>query len=223
MKIAIGSDHRGFKLKEIIKIHLNNKGYDVVDVGPFKDEIKVDYPDFAYKVAELVSLGECDRGIMIDGAGVGSAIVANKVSNIRAVNGSDYFIILNSRLHNDTNVLTLGSEVSGEYKTIMFVDLWLSTKYEGGRHQVRIDKITNIESMFSVNLKKIGELVKRVLESINSSIKLNNKNTKDYSDKFITLNDLKDFSDGEFHLKKGQYLTPAALDYLKERGVKIVK
>ena len=145
--VAIGADHGGFELKEILKTTLNELGYDVRDVGAY-NKGAVDYPDFAHEVARLVSTGKAWRGIMIDGAGIGSCIVANKVPGIRAGMAYDYSSAVNSREHNDTNVLTLGAGMIGVNLAKLIVKTWLVTEFGGGRHTPRIDKITAVEKQY---------------------------------------------------------------------------
>ncbi len=145
--VAIGADHGGFELKEILKADLAAQGYEVIDVGTNNKEA-VDYPDFAYDVARLVSTGKAWRGIAIDGAGIGSCIVANKVPGIRAGMAYDYSSALNSREHNDTNVLTLGAGLIGVNLAKQIASVWLSTNFGGGRHERRVNKITIIEKMY---------------------------------------------------------------------------
>jgi ribose 5-phosphate isomerase B len=145
--VAIGADHGGFELKEILKTTLNELGYDVKDVGAY-NKGAVDYPDFAHEVARLVSVGKAWRGIMIDGAGIGSCIVANKVPGIRAGMAYDYSSAVNSREHNDTNVLTLGAGMIGVNLAKLIVKTWLVTEFGGGRHTPRIDKITAVEKQY---------------------------------------------------------------------------
>jgi ribose 5-phosphate isomerase B len=145
--VAIGSDHGGFELKEILKTSLNELGYDVRDAGAY-NKGSVDYPDFAHEVARLVSTGKAWRGIMIDGAGIGSCIVANKVPGIRAGMAYDYSSAVNSREHNDTNVLTLGAGMIGNNLAKQIVKTWLSTEFGGGRHTARIDKISAVEKQY---------------------------------------------------------------------------
>ncbi len=145
--IAIGADHGGFELKETIKAELSGMGMDVNDVGTFS-KAPVDYPDYALEVAKLVSLGKAWRGIMIDGAGIGSCIVANKVPGVRAGMAYDYSSAVNSREHNDTNVLTLGAGLIGVNLAKQIVKTWLSTEFGGDRHARRVDKITKVEKMF---------------------------------------------------------------------------
>ena len=145
--VAIGSDHGGFELKEILKTWLNELGFDVRDVGAY-NKGAVDYPDFAHEVARLVSVGKAWRGIMIDGAGIGSCIVANKVPGIRAGMAYDYSSAVNSREHNDTNVLTLGAGLIGVNLAKQIVKVWLTTDFGGGRHAGRVDKITAVEKQY---------------------------------------------------------------------------
>ncbi|MGZ6346888.1 MAG: ribose 5-phosphate isomerase B [Anaerolineales bacterium] len=145
--IAIGADHGGFELKETLKAELSGMGMDFNDVGTFS-KAPVDYPDYALEVAKLVSLGKAWRGIMIDGAGIGSCIVANKVPGVRAGMAYDYSSAVNSREHNDTNVLTLGAGLVGVNLAKQIVKTWLSTEFGGERHARRIEKITKIEKMY---------------------------------------------------------------------------
>jgi len=145
--VVIGSDHGGFSMKEALKPYISNLGYVVRDVGT-KDETPCDYPDFAYAVARTVASGEAWRGIMIDGAGIGSCIVANKVPGIRAANCHNEFVARNSREHNDTNLLTLGSRVVGIEVCKEIVKIWLESWFSGGRHKQRVDKMGDVEKKF---------------------------------------------------------------------------
>lgn len=145
--VAIGSDHGGFDLKEQLKSEINAAGYEVLDVGTHSKDA-VDYPDFAHAVAKSVGTGKAWRGIMIDGAGIGSCIVANKVPGVRAGLAYDYSSAVNSREHNDTNVLSLGAGLIGVNLAKQIVKVWLTTEFGGGRHQRRIDKITAVEKQY---------------------------------------------------------------------------
>lgn len=142
--VAIGSDHGGFRLKEALKPVIEELGYEVRDVG-VKHPEPVDYPDIALMVAEIVSSGEAGRGVMIDGAGIGSSIVANKVAGIRAALCYDHASARNSREHNDSNVLTLGGRLLTESQAEEVLRVWLATPFAGGRHAARIEKIRAIE------------------------------------------------------------------------------
>lgn len=142
--IALGADHGGITLKESIKTFLEKEGYLVDDCGAFSTEA-VDYPDFAFAVARKVSEGKVWRGIMIDGAGIGSCMAANKVPGVRAAMCYDHATALNSREHNDANVLTLGAGLIGPNLAIQIVQTWLQTEFAGGRHSRRVDKIMAIE------------------------------------------------------------------------------
>ena len=140
MKIALGSDHAGFALKEAIKNHLQKRGIEIVDFGTHTDEPS-DYPDFVRPAAESVSKGECDLGIVFGGSGNGEAIVANKVKGIRCGLCWNRWSAQTTREHNDSNVIALGGRVVSEPEGIEIVDAWLNAVFEGGRHQIRIDKI----------------------------------------------------------------------------------
>jgi ribose 5-phosphate isomerase B len=145
--IAIGADHGGFKLKESLKVYLGELGHEVIDCGTTSTEA-VDYPDFALAVGELVSQGRAARGILIDGAGIGSCMAANKVPGVRAAMCYDQSTALNSREHNDANVLTLGAGLIGEALARQIVKIWLETPFGGGRHARRVDKIMQTERRF---------------------------------------------------------------------------
>ncbi len=145
--IAIGADHGGYELKEALKGEITTLGFDVSDVGT-NGKDAVDYPDFAHAVAQAVGTGKAWRGIMIDGAGIGSCIVANKVPGVRAGMAYDYSSAVNSREHNDTNVLTLGAGLIGLNLAKQIVKTWLTTEFAGGRHTPRVDKIKSVEKKY---------------------------------------------------------------------------
>jgi ribose 5-phosphate isomerase B len=145
--VAIGADHGGFELKEALKPEITALGFDIQDVGTNSKEA-VDYPDFALAVAQAVSSGNAWRGIMIDGAGIGSCIVANKVPGVRAGMAYDFSTAVNSREHNDTNVLTLGAGLIGVNLAKQIVKTWLTTEFAGGRHTPRLDKIKSVEKKY---------------------------------------------------------------------------
>ena len=145
--IAIGADHGGFELKEALKPELKTLGFEISDVGTNSKDA-VDYPDFAHEVAQAVGSGKAWRGIMIDGAGIGSCIVANKVPGVRAGMAYDYSSAVNGREHNDTNVLTLGAGLIGVSLAKQIVKTWLTTEFAGGRHAARVDKIKSVEKKY---------------------------------------------------------------------------
>ena len=145
--VAIGADHGGYELKEALKSELKTLGFEVTDVGTNSKDA-VDYPDFAHAVAQAVSSSKAWRGIMIDGAGIGSCIVANKVPGVRAGMAYDYSSAVNSREHNDTNVLTLGAGFIGVNLAKQIVKTWLTTEFSGGRHISRVDKIKSVEKKY---------------------------------------------------------------------------
>lgn len=138
LRIAIGSDHGGYEYKEQIVSHLKEKGYECVDVGTYSTD-SCDYPVIARTVTTKITTGEADRGILICGTGIGMSIVANKVKGIRAALCGDTFSARASRAHNNSNVLCLGERVIGINLAMDIVDIWLESKFEGGRHQRRVD------------------------------------------------------------------------------------
>ena len=144
MQIAIGCDHRGLNLKRHVMEHLSNLGHQCEDVGCHSSE-SVDYPDLASEVARAVSQGRAERGILICSTGIGMSMVANRVPGVRAARCQDTFSAGRSRLHNDANVLCLGADIVGEGLALDIVDTFLSTDFEGGRHQRRLEKIRALE------------------------------------------------------------------------------
>ncbi len=144
MKIALGADHAGFPLKEKIKQWLTEQGLQVDDQGTLTAD-SVDYPDYARKVGEIVAAKKADRGVLVCGSGIGMSIAANKVPGVRAANAHTVYEAQMSREHNDANVLTLGARVLTDEEAHSILDRWLSTKFAGGRHQKRVDKISQIE------------------------------------------------------------------------------
>ncbi len=145
MRVAIGSDHGGFQLKEKVKEYLTEKHIAYQDIGTYSTD-PVDYPDIAKKVAEGVATGEFAKGIVICGTGIGVSIAANKVNGIRAALCNDVFSAQMAREHNDANVLALGERVIGSGLALMIVETWLTTEFQGGRHAKRVQKITDMES-----------------------------------------------------------------------------
>lgn len=148
MKIAIGSDHGGIELKEAIKSFLAENGYDFKDFGT-NSKGSCDYPDYALPVAEAVVAKEFELGILICGTGIGIGIAANKVPGVRAALCSDTFSAHATREHNNANILTLGQRVVGQGLALDIVKTFLTTEFEGDRHQTRIDKISEIEKKYS--------------------------------------------------------------------------
>lgn len=144
-KIIIGSDHTGFRLRNLLFKYLVEKGYDIEDAGTY-DENSCDYPDYAKKVSLSVASGESDFGILIDATGIPSAITANKIKGIRAATCYNTFSAKSSRAHNNANVLVVGAKTLGDETVKEIISVWLSTEFEGGRHQKRLDKINDIEN-----------------------------------------------------------------------------
>ncbi|MEM1117749.1 MAG: ribose 5-phosphate isomerase B [Bacteroidota bacterium] len=145
--LAVGCDHAGFDIKDALVTQARSLGWTVTDLGTMSTE-SVDYPDFAFAVARAVHLGAAGFGLMIDGVGVGSAMVANKVPGVRAALCPDVFSAFNARAHNDANVLTLGSRTMGVETCKRVLAEFLSVPFEGGRHARRVDKIGDVEARF---------------------------------------------------------------------------
>ncbi len=143
-RVAIGSDHGAYEQKEFLKTYLESLGYVVMDAGCGAGE-RVDYPDVAVEVCRKVVTEDCDCGIMLDGAGIGSSMVCNKVRGIRAALCYDLRTVVNSREHNNANVLTLGGPLHGAGELSEMVRVWLETPFGGARHMVRINKMMAIE------------------------------------------------------------------------------
>lgn len=145
MKVAIGCDHGGFNLKPILKDYLEKKGIEYKDFGCYEDK-STDYNEYALAVAESVAKGECDKGILICGTGIGMSLVANKVKGIRCAHCHDVFSAKMTRLHNDANVLAFGERVIGAGLMLMIVDTFLYTEFSGDeRHLRRVNKIKELE------------------------------------------------------------------------------
>ncbi len=145
MKLYIASDHAGFAVKDFVKELFEKRGYEVVDLGPQSAD-RVDYPDFAKKVAEAVASNEGSQGVLICGTGIGMSIAANKVKGIRAAEVHDYYTAQMARAHNDANVLCFGERVVGKGVIESIVEAWCTTEFEGGRHAQRVAKIMALES-----------------------------------------------------------------------------
>ena len=150
MKIVIGSDHAGFRLKEIVKNFLKTRNIEVEDFGTYTEE-SVDYPDYAFKVGEAVARKDFDFGILICGSGIGMSIAANKVKGVRAALCNDLYTANVSREHNNANILCMGGRVIGEEVAKEIVSVWLNAKFEGGRHERRVNKITDYENSTNRN------------------------------------------------------------------------
>lgn len=145
IKVAIGSDHAGFALKESVREHLQGLGYEVEDCGTHSTD-PADYPDYARKVAERVAGRAVDTGIVVCGTGLGVAIAANKVPGIRAATCNNTLLARFARAHNDANVLAMGGRIVDRAQAEKILDTWFSTPFAGGRHEERVEKITAIET-----------------------------------------------------------------------------
>lgn len=144
MKIAVACDHGGLRLKNVLIEDMKKKGYEVIDFGTYTDD-SCDYPDYASKAAKAVANKECDRGVVVCGTGIGVSITANKVDGIRCALVHDVFSAKATRAHNDTNMLAMGQRVIGEGLALEVLNAWLTTDYEGGRHDLRIQKMMALE------------------------------------------------------------------------------
>jgi len=144
MKIAIACDHAGFRLKTVLLDELHQKNYDVIDYGTYSEE-SVDFPDFAAKAARAVANGECEYGIVVCGTGIGVSISANKIHGIRCAVCGDVFSAKATRAHNNANMLAMGQRVVGEGLALEIMNAFLTTDYEGGRHDLRIQKMMALE------------------------------------------------------------------------------
>ena len=144
MKVFIGSDHAGFAVKGLVKELLEKRGFEVEDLGTYSDE-RVDYPDYAAKVARAVADNPGTWGVLICGTGIGMSIAANKIKGIRAAEVHDYYTAQMARAHNDANVLCFGERVVGPGVIESIIDAWCSTEFEGGRHAGRVAKIMALE------------------------------------------------------------------------------
>ena len=145
MKIAMGADHGGYSLKEIIKKHLVEEGHEILDLGTH-DTQSCNYPDYAAKVAYAVADKDADLGVLVCGTGIGMSIAANKVKGIRAAAVSDCFTAQATREHNDSNIICLGERIVGPGLAMRIVDTWLNASFQGGRHQIRVDMICDLEN-----------------------------------------------------------------------------
>ena len=152
MRIAIGTDHRGFELRAKLIELLQKRGHEVIDVGTFSPEA-VDYPDVAAQVAGKVSRGEVERGILVCGTGLGMCIAANKFTGVRAAPCHDDITAELSRRHNDSNVLCLSADLLGERLIDRMIEIWLSAPFDGGRHQRRVQKIDDLERRVEQELR----------------------------------------------------------------------
>ena len=144
MKIVIGCDHGGFEHKNAIVEHLKERGFEVVDCGIYENK-SVDYPDIAVKVCEKITSGECERGFLVCGTGIGMSLAANKVKGIRAAVCSEPYSAELTRRHNDANIIAFGARVVDNKRAEEIVDAFLGAEFEGGRHKTRVDLITAIE------------------------------------------------------------------------------
>jgi len=145
MRIIMGGDHAAYPMKEKIKAHLTQKGFEVEDVGAHS-EASVDYADFGLRVAASVSNGKFERGVLLCGTGLGMSMVANRFAHVRAALCGDLFSAIMSRRHNNSNILVIGARIIGEALALEIVDAWLNTPFEAGRHEQRLKKFDQIDN-----------------------------------------------------------------------------
>jgi len=146
MRVVLGSDHAGYRYKELFRDHLIKAGYDVIDLGVDTDAVPADYTQISAAVAHTVARGDADRGVIVAGSGNGEAIVANKIAGIRAAVCNDMYTAEMARRHNDANVLCVGQRACGEPVALKVLDIWMTTPFDGGRHAERIARIAEIEA-----------------------------------------------------------------------------
>ncbi len=228
MKIAIGSDHGGYQLKESLKSYLAGRGIQIIDAGCDTDTVKVDYPDIAEKTAEKVVSGEADLGIMIDGAGVGSTMAATKISGIRAALCNDLYCAWNAREHNNANLLCMGSMVVGRMYAEQITDRFINTEYAGGRHENRVKKINALEKTGGLMDKEaltniVREIVLRVIGKKELTSDMAENNPQVYSERVLTEDYLRRNSITELRISENTIILPMARDYISEKGIKIIK
>ncbi len=144
MKIAVACDHGGFRLKNVLIKEMEKQGYEIIDFGTY-DEQSCDYPDYAAKAARAVACNECEKGVVVCGTGIGVSMTANKIKGIRCALVHDVFSAKATRAHNDANMLAMGQRVIGEGLAVEILNAWLNTEYEGGRHDLRIQKMMALE------------------------------------------------------------------------------
>lgn len=228
MKIAIASDHGGFTLKEHI-IRTFSSRYEIIDLGCKSAGEKVDYPDYAVKAAEMVRDGIVTYSIMIDGAGVGSTMAANKIEKVRAALCNDLYCAHNSREHNNANMLVMGSMVVGPGLAEKIVSTFLNVGFEGGRHEARVEKINMLDRIRSGLMNNdIKDIIKDIVIKILGKEKTGDLNSsasdihefreKVLSEEFLRKNNIK-----RLKISEGTIILPLAKDYISANKVEIIR
>lgn len=235
MNIAIGSDHGGYELKCILIEYLKSLNHNVIDLGAHSKDA-CDYPDYAFKVAECVADNSANFGIMVDGAGIGSAMCANRVPGVLAATCNELFVTKNAREHNNASVMCLGSQVIGPGLAKKLVDTFIGTKFEGGRHQKRVDKITgyspktiscNNVSGDAPNSGLISDIVSRVIAALKSggfNTEITSVQTPLQPEtKLITEEYIKNnCNDGQkLIVKSGTIVTALAMDMARKKNITV--
>ncbi len=219
MKVAIGADHGGFQLKEDLKPILKTWADEIIDVGTDSTQ-SVDYPDFAVKVALLVANGEVDFGIMIDGVGVGSAMVANKIPNVRCAVVNEVFTAVNARVHNHANMITMGSRVIGLEVAKLILKHFFESIPDEGRHKKRVEKIMKIQNMVLQNaVKFLGNSNSN--DALIEEVAVKKKEISKKVLKFVSEREVME-SGEEIYIYKNSIVTPLAKDLIRDLGKKLV-
>ncbi len=231
MNIVIGSDHGGYELKCVLAEYLKSLNHTVYDAGTNSREA-CDYPDFAFKVAECVASKQASFGIMIDGAGIGSAMCANRVEGVLAATCNELFVTRNAREHNNANVMCLGSQVIGPGLAKKLVDVFLETKFEGGRHLKRVDKIlAYMNGALSSPQQMISTIVERVMALIgnqdaaapkaaqSSAPGLSNGNRELICEDYVKNNCEQGST---LTVKKGTMITALAMDMARKKKITVL-
>ncbi|MGM0608307.1 MAG: ribose 5-phosphate isomerase B [Candidatus Muiribacteriota bacterium] len=229
MKIIIASDHGGFNLKNHLINFLKERGNEVVDIGCGSEKTSVDYPDYASECALKVANREADFGIMIDGAGIGSTMVANKIKGIRAALCNDLYCAENARAHNNANMLVLGAQLMGNSLASKIADKFLNTSFEGGRHKRRVDKINQHDNISSENENTYDDLetlIRNIVQKVllNSSNSREDKsNVQEYNERVLTEDYLKSIKPEVLKISSNTIILPVAADYIRQKGIQIIK
>jgi len=231
MKIAIASDHGGFKLKEALIRHLEGRDIQVIDLGCSGVMPKVDYPEYAKKAALCVVNGEADLCVMIDGAGVGSTMVANKVAGVRAALCNDLYSAWNAREHNNANMLCMGSMIIGSGKARQILDRFIDTPFAGGRHERRVEMVNALDAEKSGGIMDSNTL-KEIIRQVVAKVMMRQSSGSDsdtvsptvigiFSEKVLTEDYLKRNNIKSLKVAKSTIILPMAKDYINEKKVNI--
>ncbi len=228
MKIAIASDHGGFKLKQDLIEHMKGRGLQVIDLGCTGEIPKVDYPEYAEKAALSVVQGQADLSVMIDGAGVGSTMAANKVAGVRAALCNDLYSAWNAKEHNNANMLCMGSMIIGSGKATQILDRFVDTPFAGGRHEKRVNMVNALDAgrsgglMDSNTLKEIiKQVVAKILGQKGDISDISVSAADVYAEKVLTEDYLRRNKIKSIKISKNTIILPMAKDYINEKKVQV--